>query len=154
IYISTNSGAAWRKATATSNSWSSVACSADGTKIIAAGGFKLRSWDPPNEGAVLTSADSGMSWSPAALPQTNWSGVASSADGTTLLAASPSGLLYVSSNSGETWTLSPRSDRWTCAASSADGSKLVAAGSRIFTSAYYGPWRVSGAPITNWTSVA
>lgn len=60
----------------------------------------------------------------------DWSAVASSADGTRLVAAvSDGGYVYTSSDSGETWTArtSAGSYYWTSLASSADGSKIIAA---------------------------
>ena len=68
----------------------------------------------------------------------NWSAIASSADGTKLVATIYSGNIYTSTNSGANWLLhnsnpitSPMA--WSSVASSADGTKLVATvGSRLF----------------------
>ena len=65
----------------------------------------------------------------------SWLSVASSADGTKLVAAESnffdSGSLYISTNSGVTWTARESGRQWSSVASSADGSKLVAAGSGV-----------------------
>jgi len=54
-----------------------------------------------------------------------WRAVASSADGTKLVAAAMTGL-YTSADSGISWTPPETSRAWTAVASSADGTKLVA----------------------------
>jgi hypothetical protein len=70
-YISTNSGSTW----ATTNiDGQTIACSADGTKLVIAGT------------QIWTSTDSGMTWVTNNAPQ-GWYGVASSADGCKLVAA-------------------------------------------------------------------
>jgi hypothetical protein len=68
-------------------------------------------------------------------PSDFWASVASSADGTTLVAADSGygdGLIYISTNSGGSLgrpTIAPV-NQWTSVASSADGAKLVAANCR------------------------
>ena len=57
---------------------------------------------------------------------TNWSAVASSADGTKLVATVKGGQIYTSADSGVTWTPQASSTNWSSVASSADGTKLVA----------------------------
>jgi hypothetical protein len=91
--------------------------------------------------------------------------VASSADGTTLLAAAGSGLtasatgpVYTSTNSGLTWTqASVPQAAWVGTAASADGTRLAAViyNGPLYTSADSGvTWTQSTAPSTNWFSVA
>jgi photosystem II stability/assembly factor-like uncharacterized protein len=53
--------------------------------------------------------------------------VASSADGTKLVAAAHDGYIYTSADSGATWTQRGSSQAWVSVASSADGKNLVAA---------------------------
>jgi len=67
-------------------------------------------------------------------PATNWTSIATSADGTRLVAAAGGlsggyvGPIYFSTNSGSTWTITDAPFiNWTSVASSADGSRLVAA---------------------------
>jgi hypothetical protein len=55
-----------------------------------------------------------------------WSAVASSADGTKLVATVKGGQIYTSVDSGVTWTPQDSSRNWSSVASSADGTKLVA----------------------------
>jgi hypothetical protein len=78
---------------------------------------------------LLLSANhaSAQTWTLTSAPITNWSSVASSADGSKLVAAVDGGLVYTSTNSGSTWaaTAAPATN-WTRVTSSADGTKLVA----------------------------
>ncbi len=66
----------------------------------------------------------------------SWQPVASSADGTKLVAVVNSGKIYTSSDSGETWVARDSDRGWISVASSADGTKLVAVvySSKIYTS--------------------
>jgi hypothetical protein len=58
----------------------------------------------------------------------SWRSVASSADGTKLAAAVGGGQIFMSTDSGVTWTARARGQQWRSVASSADGMKLVAVG--------------------------
>ena len=137
VYTSSNAAAIWRQ-TAIMRWPCSLASSADGRTLVAATGAA-----GPMRGSILTSTDSGATWTAANLPTEAWSSVASSADGTRVVAAiggffsSPiTGPIYTSSDSGTNWTVgdSP-TDYWASVASSADGCKLVAAvnGGGIYT---------------------
>ena len=77
----------------------------------------------------------GNTWAPRERAR-NWHRIASSADGTKLLAAENPGLLHTSTDSGNTWTSRGTSRSWTALASSADGNKLIAAtfNDQIYTS--------------------
>ena len=76
IYASVDSGVTWTASSAPSNIWYSVASSADGTKLVAAG-----------DGGVFTSTDLGATWISNNVPALQWRAVASSADGAKLVAA-------------------------------------------------------------------
>ncbi|MCX6926003.1 MAG: sialidase family protein, partial [Verrucomicrobia bacterium] len=148
----------WRLADAPRDeytSWTSVASSGDGAKLVA-----VTTWYD----RICTSGDSGVTWQQTSAPNLWWSSVASSADGTQLVAASglvndQLGLIYRSSNSGTTWerTTAPSND-WSCVASSADGTQLAAA------AWWYGPicissnsgasWIQTSAPANNWNSIS
>jgi hypothetical protein len=83
IYVSTNLGVSWTKTGALLGDWSSVACSADGTHVIAASpAFP--------SGAVFTSSDGGTTWQTNNVPSDLWQYVQISADGGTCFAASSS----------------------------------------------------------------
>jgi len=124
IYTSTNSGADWTRQTngLAGAGFDYIACSADGNNLIAAAGG-------PGDGHLYTSTNSGANWIQASnAPVANWYSVASSANGSQLLACSYfGGNVYISTNAGVNWTQTtlPTND-WNSVASSADGTKLVA----------------------------
>lgn len=154
IFCSTDWGTTWVQTGAPSNAlqsayWQSIACSADGTRIVAA-----------TSQQVFTSVDSGTNWTGRAY-LSRYSCVASSADGTQLVAAAGganSGPITISHDSGVTWaqTSAPSNLNWKSVASSADGTRLAAAaGGAIYTSADSGAtWTKVNAPNLLWTSIA
>src|SRR5438876_1098910 len=77
----------WTPTSAPFQDWGSVASSADGTKLVAVGRqtYDINSGEYMG-GLIYTSTDSGVSWTRTTAPSSNWSSVASSADGTTLVA--------------------------------------------------------------------
>src|SRR5579859_3741656 len=82
-----------RKSDATGNTtWRSVACSADGTRMVGAAMNNTAS--PQFLGGLYTSIDSGSTWVQTGAPQTNWATVASSSDGNRLVAAVQNGGIY------------------------------------------------------------
>ena len=85
---------------------------------------------------MACSTDSGLSWT-ARDSTRNWQAVASSSDGSKLVAAELGGQIYTSTDSGLTWTAGDSTRNWQAVASSADGNKLVAVvtGGQIYTSA-------------------
>ena len=150
VWTSADAGATWTARTAPGDApWSSIASSADGTKLAAVG-LGTQVW---------TSDDSGVTWQGR---ETNrdWDSVTMSADGTRMAAAT----LQTTNggNNGRIYTLEqtpgrpfgegiwvPRAEpqMWRSVASSADGSKLVAAAYQdaptpqqagVFTSDNYG----------------
>jgi photosystem II stability/assembly factor-like uncharacterized protein len=79
---------------------------------------------------IYKSTDAGATWAPQSVAG-NWVAIASSSDGTRLIASESPGGLYTSSNGGSTWVLAsppaPSSAAWTSVASSSDGSRVFAA---------------------------
>ena len=157
IYVSTNSGVSW-VSRASSQYWSDVAVSADGTRMAATVGNINTTGD---NGYIWTSTDSGASWGTqsSSSGSKQWVSIASSANGSNLVAAVYNGYLYVSTNSGASWPLvGNNSLYWTSVASSADGTKLVAVakGGQIYTSTNSGSsWqqRTNNASLA-WNAVA
>ena len=107
----------WTQTSAPTNNWQSIACSADGSKLVAA----------VDGGGIYTSTNFGGNWTSNNLPSMSWNSVASSADGNKLAAAVFSGGIYTSTNAGTTWISNNLASKsWNSIASSADGSILVA----------------------------
>lgn len=127
--ISTNSGASWFSVPV--GAAYSVACSADGTRMIANNG-RNNPFKP-----VYTSLDSGTTWTQATNSGVEGVVVAISADGRTMMTAVSAAYLpngespiFVSHDSGATWTSNSFQNlTWASLACSADGSTLVAAAS-------------------------
>jgi hypothetical protein len=119
---------AWILTSAPITNWSSIAMSADGTKMVAG----------VADGPIYISVDSGYTWTNTGAPSANWSFVASSADGNTLAATmsvGPGCGLFTSTNAGLTWSQSSITDLiLPVVAMSADGNRLIA------VSANYGVW--------------
>ncbi len=148
-----------------------VAASADFTTQAAAGGadevFEGCCGDVPNGHGIYISHNSGVSWAQTSAPKSDWSALAISANGSTVIAGAHSlheePSLYFSIDSGTNWTQAsvPLAD-WTAVACSADGVKMIAASTsyndqtgRVFQSSDRGAsWRATGLPTAFWTSVA
>jgi hypothetical protein len=157
IYVSTNSGVSW-VSRASPQYWSDIAVSADGTRLAATVGNINTTGD---NGYIWTSTDSGVSWGTQgnSSGSKQWVSIASSANGSNLVAAVYNGYLYVSSDAGKTWPLvGINSLYWTSVASSAGGTNLVAVakGGQIYTSTNSGSsWqqRTNNASLA-WNNVA
>lgn len=158
ITISTNGGGSWVKSSnAPTALWGCIACSADGTKVVA--------MIPPGlaSAAVYTSTNGGLNWATNNAPMLNrnWESVSSSADGNILAAAWGGSSIFVSTNAGGSWSSNAvPGEALSSIASSADGTKLVAVGGVsphvIVTSTDSGvTWSTNiFAHAGNWTSVA
>jgi photosystem II stability/assembly factor-like uncharacterized protein len=100
----------------------------------------------------------GVGWTPRENSR-NWKAMASSVDGSKLVAVVTAGNIFTSTNYGATWTqraINLGNQNWTCVASSGDGTKLVAGalGGSIFTSTDSGViWTPRDLP-RSWSSVA
>src|SRR5688572_25198230 len=70
----------WIRTSAPTNSWRSIAASADGIRLMAVSGGNL------GVGLIYASTNSGITWNATSAPDKYWSTLASSADGTKLLA--------------------------------------------------------------------
>ncbi|HZS48072.1 MAG TPA: hypothetical protein VFC63_23585 [Blastocatellia bacterium] len=97
----------------------------------------------------------GINWTPHDSNR-SWFSVASSADGSELVAAVFGGQIYTSTDSGVTWTPRDSTRNWESVASSADGSKLVAVvfGGQIYTSTDSGATWTPRDSNRSWQSVA
>lgn len=172
IYTSPDFGATWKQTSAPMNFWESVACSADGSKLVAVAFSDGLNNNSP--GQIHLSRDSGDTWmTPLETPQRSpqgsitypqnnnrqfWLAVASSSDGSKLVAVNAGGSIYISKDSGITW--SPTSapiENWFSVASSTNGNKLVVVANAgpIYTSTNAGvTWKAAiNAPNAGWASV-
>ncbi len=86
----------------------------------------------------------------------NWEAVASSADGSRLVAAGLAGRIHTSADAGTNWIARESNRDWTSVASSADGSRLVAVAKKgqIHTSNDAGTNWVARESTRNWSAVA
>ena len=119
----------WTMSDAPAAVWQSLACSADGSDLVAVS-INGADFAP---GSIYTSTDSGATWTQSSAPGAEWDGVASSADGSKLVALDQVASIYTSADAGASWTTSAitisRQPDWSGIASSADGNRLVAVGS-------------------------
>lgn len=133
IYISTNSGLTWIETSAPIAAWRSIAGSADG-RVLAA--WKFNSYDPSlgSFGSVYISTNGGATWLLSNIPEDVQEQLAVSADGTRIAGCWSSdyptrgGRMYLSADSGVTWSTKPGDYRIMCIAFSADGSTLAVCG--------------------------
>jgi len=142
-------GATWTQTTAPNKDWYSIASSADGTHLAAV------DYGGGSGGFIYTSTNAGATWTQINSNQV-WYSIASSADGTHLAASAFSAGMFVSTNSGVTWTHTTGPSALSVA-SSADGMYLsgVVLGGGIYTSTNGGgTWTVTSAPVQNWSSIA
>lgn len=102
----------------------------------------------PGEFAAIAPAALGTLWTPREAAR-NWYDLASSMDGTKLVAVANPGFIYTSTDSGTTWTARESFRAWRVVASSRDGIRLAAGESsgRIHTSSDSGvTWTPRGTP--------
>jgi Chaperone of endosialidase len=131
--------------------------------IVTVSGVGSNGWEVvAGLGQAVARSPAGIYWTDNNnAPSTYWRSVASSADGTKLVAVfNVPGPIYTSTDSGVTWSANTNapSTYWYSVASSADGTKLVVLqfGHLIYTSTNSGvTWSTNNnAPSTNWQSVA
>ena len=86
IYVSSDAGVTWQRTSApVTPKWWRVACSADGTRIFAAGGGLQLGQHVT--GRIYASTNSGKTWQMTDAPQQYWQSIATSADGAVSVAA-------------------------------------------------------------------
>lgn len=139
VACSTNSGVSWWISSAPTNQlWWAVACSANGSFMVAAA---LESYaSSPAPGPIYVSHDSGVTWTPTTAPLATWGSLACSADGTRVTAGTTAAAISAtigacySIDSGTNWTVDTNLFGAESLASSSDGSKRVAAESYLYVS--------------------
>jgi hypothetical protein len=157
VWISTNSGVTWSSfdsAPLYSSYNSYWSATANGNIIVAGGALQgtKRLYVSTNQGTSFTETQ------PAGNQGQNWFTLASSLDGSIILAgAGDSGSLYLSGNYGSSWSLQSVSGPWFCAASNSNGTILIAGQSsgRLYVYAH-GSWsetRPEGNNSRQWLAV-
>lgn len=150
IFISSDAGGTWSN-TYNVTYCTSLASSSDGMKLAAVGA------------SLYTSIDGGTNWSISGAPHLDWNKVASSADGSTLLAAvftyqGSTNLLYLSRDSGTNWVpAGVAANTWNAVAMSADGTKMLAslAPGIIYVSTDAGAsWQPTDTASDYWNQIA
>lgn len=156
IFTSVNSGQFWNNPN-NSSSMTCVASSADGIRLAAGN-------NGGSSSSIILSTDAGNNWfSPASTPiqVSHCQSIASSADGSHLVAVVNGGGIYTSANAGTNWSYNSSSPNdkahaWNSVTTSSDGSRCAAVidGGYIYTSSNYGVnWTKSGAPSDNWVAI-
>ena len=127
VTVSANGGTNWSRSTAIGAHSMSLKGSADLAHMVAI----VSSWGSASLSfGVATSTNRGVTWVTNTLPSTNWSAVASSADGAKSVAVATGGSIYSSYDAGATWSPNDAPNlQWQAVASSADGNLLFAAAS-------------------------
>jgi len=139
VACSTNSGVSWWISSAPTNQlWWAVACSTDGSFMVAAA---LESYARcPAPGPIYVSHDSGVTWTPTTAPLATWGSLACSADGTRVTAGTIAAAISTtigacySIDSGTNWTVDTNLFGAESLASSSDGSTRVAAEGYLYVS--------------------
>jgi hypothetical protein len=169
-YMSTDSGISWNKIFSNKYIYG-TAISSDGSKIVLCSNNFVNA-DP--NGYIYTSTNSGVSFTNRMTDaRRNWYDVASSTDGTNLIAcdyggfvstqstqAGIGGYVYTSTDSGVTWTarMTDALRKWLTVSSSSDGSYLFAGGfpGYLYASIDSGvTWnQITSAGYRNWVSIA
>jgi hypothetical protein len=135
VYASLDSGLSWHQI-ADSRFWRGLACSADGSTLLASADL------------VFISHDSGVTWQQAPMPSGTWRGTAMSSDGKKMAVINYSGFwrdpaaLWTSVDSGLSWK-PMGSVHSLVLVSSGDGSKLFAKGESTQPPAISTDWGVT-----------
>jgi len=158
IIFSADSGMTWNTGTdSVGQNWRSLTASSDGMRLLAGTGTVSHYTGQPDQatGDLWQSIDGGETWQDLTITSNLlgnglriWSSVASSANGTHLVAGEMGGKVWLSSDSGATWTPSGFNGDWLSITSNGDGSHLAAIvstgpdslnmSSSVYTSSDYG----------------
>jgi hypothetical protein len=131
VYKSLNSGATWGPNGITPRIFTSVSMSSNGTKMFAA--LQTTNFAPDY---IYYSVNSGSNWSFFSnLGVKSWNSIDVSSDGSVIVAGVTNGNIYLSTDSGITWTAQTDQRSWQEVAVSSDGSKIaaIATNSYIYT---------------------
>lgn len=159
VYISSDYASTWSIVTSVpSNSWTFITLSSNGQYMVIVGGggnVPEANYTVGSQSYIYTSSNYGISWNQTAI-QSSWSGVASDSSGRRIVALATSGI-YVSSDYGQTWSVSSPSSN-NQVASSATGQYLISSNystvlnnpnAGLFISSSYGATWSIWLPIVN-----
>jgi hypothetical protein len=90
----------WIQTSAPASNWWSIACSVDGSKLVA-----IKHTFEPDGSAIYLSANSGITWTPVNPGFYSWFSAVMSADGSDVFAIGLNGFLCFSTNGGTDWNL-------------------------------------------------
>ena len=128
VYITSNYGSTWSMVTSVpSDSWTSVTLSSTGKYVAIVGGGSILN-SGLSSSYIYTSSDYGATWTQTGL-STSWISIASSSSGAMIFATSTVGC-YLSSNFGQTWSLSSQMVTYYIA-SSASGQYLLSSNDNV-----------------------
>jgi hypothetical protein len=120
LVISKDGGHSWTMTRAPPGDYTSVACSADGTFVVAVS---------QDGGVPITSNDGGMTWvQRTSAGSGKWMSVALSADGSTIVGVIRGGNIRISVDFGNVWENAGgvgNVKNWNSVATSADGTKIL-----------------------------
>lgn len=117
VFTSRNLGQDWT-ACDTNRAWASVSITRTRGVLVA--------FAAVNGGDIYSSWGEDLRWDLTA-HNAPWNAVASSADGTRLVAAAQGGRIHTTTDAGTNWITHGENRAWSAVASSADGTKLIAA---------------------------
>lgn len=159
IYITTNWGMQWIRATNIITGWSSAVCSANGKKMAA-----FASHDGPS---LYTSTNAGATWQMSSFSGQPGALVSATSDGGELISSVDAGLgkgFHVSTNWGFTWTINIQTPSLIQLVCSANGSLLMGLTPHVANSQTYFyvltstnsgvNWVTNNLPLAYWNSVA
>ncbi|MGA2558020.1 MAG: immunoglobulin domain-containing protein, partial [Verrucomicrobiota bacterium] len=161
IWTSTNSGKNWTATSAPGANWISVASSADGTRLAAAVTGSVGAGGIINGGGIYNTTNSGATWTLTSAPGAIWNSIASSSDGSVLVAVCTVQVgdppqIYSSQDFGATWAAAGGPGYWWRTAASANANICVAVtGASILLSRDRATtWSTMNCPNQTWYDVA
>jgi len=158
VFVSTNAGASWA-GNRLPEFLNCVTMSADGIRMAAV-------FNAAAGGDIMVSTNMGNSWAYTTAPIRPWGSVASSSDGTKLVATA--GRVYLSDDSGDTWLeatnlenqITNSSAFAISSAMSSDGSRVILAYNGYFAGPIFQSddlgvtWTQTDAPVAHWFPLA